>query len=80
MLKCVNKCMALLPLLPTEPWIQKACLDSGAVHSLVLAFHRCSGNGTSNAQSESMLTAFRAALKGIFTENPELCVQAMGDA
>jgi len=76
MLKCVNKCMALLPLLPTEPWIQKACLDSGAVHSLVLAFHRCTGN----SQSESMLTAFRSALKGIFKENPELCVQAMGDA
>jgi len=37
------KCVRLLPLLPMEPRIQKACLDSGAVHSLVLAFHRCAG-------------------------------------
>jgi hypothetical protein len=76
LLKCVGKCVELLPLLPTEPWIQKACLESGAMHSLVLAFHRYSGNG----QNDTLGKGFCTALQCIFAENPELCVEAMGDA
>jgi hypothetical protein len=73
MLKCVLKCVELFPLLPMEPWIQKACLDGGAAHSLVLSMQRC-GNSQGDA-----VPKFQAAILFIFAENPELCVRAIGD-
>lgn len=71
------KCMQLLPLLPMPPWMQKACLDSGAVHSLVLAFHRCASSG--NGPQADLVKAIQDALRCVFSQNLELCVRAMDD-
>jgi len=62
------KCMQLLPLLPPDAWIQKMCLDSGAVHSLALTFHRFGSPKVA-----------RAALHWVFADNLELCVKALDD-
>jgi len=61
--------------------IQKVSLESGAVHSLALAYHRCAGLGKSgDASGETGLAkAVRAAVRSVFAQNPELCVRAMHD-
>lgn len=69
------KCVQLLPLLPMEPWIQKVCLDSGAIHSLAFAYHRSIGVGAEAALPK----ALRSAVRGIFADNLELCIRAVED-
>jgi len=72
------KCVQLLPLLPMEPWIQTVCLDSGAAHSLAFAYHRCAS--TSAAGREAPVPkAIRAAVRGVFADNLELCVRAVDE-
>lgn len=73
------KCLQLLPLLPMEAWIQKLCLDSGAVHSLALAYHRCVGSVGGGVNESPLLKALRTALRCVFAQNMEICVQAVDD-
>lgn len=73
------KCVQLLPLLPTEPWIQKACLESHAVHNLALAYHRCRGGSVRCEPETALPKAIHMAVRGVFTDNMEICVKAMSD-
>eukprot|EP00929_Paragymnodinium_shiwhaense_P080075 TRINITY_DN41742_c0_g1_i1.p1 TRINITY_DN41742_c0_g1~~TRINITY_DN41742_c0_g1_i1.p1 ORF type:complete len:942 (+),score=299.47 TRINITY_DN41742_c0_g1_i1:239-2827(+) len=79
----ILKCVQLLPLLPMEGWIQKACLESGAVHALALAFHRTAASAGSvprDALFEMPLPkAVRSAVRCVFAQNLELCVRALDD-
>jgi len=74
------KCVQLLPLLPMVPWIQKVCLESGAIHSLALAYQRCAGtSGRADATEAPLPKAIHAAVRGVFADNLELCVRAVDD-
>jgi len=76
----VLKCTQLLPLLPMETWIQKVCLESGAVHSLALAYHRCMGSPERGENPDTaLLKAVRAAVRRVFSDNLELCARALAD-
>lgn len=70
----------LLPLLPKEPWIQKICLESGVVHNLALAYHRCMGGSVRGEVAETTLSkAIHMAIRFVFAENMEICVKALED-
>eukprot|EP00931_Biecheleriopsis_adriatica_P073309 TRINITY_DN4761_c0_g1_i1.p1 TRINITY_DN4761_c0_g1~~TRINITY_DN4761_c0_g1_i1.p1 ORF type:complete len:831 (+),score=212.00 TRINITY_DN4761_c0_g1_i1:86-2578(+) len=75
----VLKSIQLLPLLPKEDWIQKACLDSGAVHSLTLARARIAEKKGGDLQETPLGKAVQAAVRGVFANNLELCARALGD-
>jgi len=75
----ILKCAQLPPLLPAEPWVQKACFDTGAVHAFALAYHRGAGHGGVGGNSNASTEAIRAALRYTFAKNPELCVRAVHD-
>eukprot|EP00930_Biecheleria_cincta_P013877 TRINITY_DN12164_c0_g2_i1.p1 TRINITY_DN12164_c0_g2~~TRINITY_DN12164_c0_g2_i1.p1 ORF type:complete len:846 (-),score=210.69 TRINITY_DN12164_c0_g2_i1:28-2565(-) len=80
----VLKAVQLLPLLPTEAWIQKACLEGGAIHSFSLAGQRLAEKKGgypkgSNSQDAQFGKAVRAAVRRMFADNMELCCQALGD-
>jgi len=78
----VLKCVQLLPLLPMDPWLQKACLSSGAVHALALAYQRWkrSPAGSAAATSEAAFPkGIHVAVRGVFADNLELCVKAVED-
>lgn len=79
----VLKAVQLLPLLPTEAWIQKACLDGGAIHSFSLAGQRLAekkgGYPTGGGQNAQFTKAVQAAVRRMFADNLELCSQALGD-
>mmetsp|Transcript_123612 Transcript_123612/g.357533 ORF Transcript_123612/g.357533 Transcript_123612/m.357533 type:complete len:857 (-) Transcript_123612:81-2651(-) len=76
------KCVQLLPLLPMEPWVQKACLNLGAVHALSLTYLRWKrgAGGVAKPDMEAALPkAIQVAVRGVFTDNLELCVKAVDD-
>eukprot|EP00927_Polykrikos_kofoidii_P042627 TRINITY_DN3665_c0_g1_i1.p1 TRINITY_DN3665_c0_g1~~TRINITY_DN3665_c0_g1_i1.p1 ORF type:complete len:938 (-),score=200.65 TRINITY_DN3665_c0_g1_i1:99-2912(-) len=85
----ILKCVQLIPVLPMEPWIQKACLETGAVHALALAFHQhhCVGGVGGNmvgdqsvpATESPLRKAVRAAVRCVFSQNLELCIRALDD-
>lgn len=84
----ILKCVQLLPLLPMEPWIQKACLESGTIHGLALAYRRCATGAApgfapptrvGDAADAPLPKAVRAAVRWAFTQNLEICVRAMED-
>lgn len=85
------KCVQLLPLLPPEAWIQKLAVETGAVHSLALMYHRSSGSAvvrrdrvnsvtsTDGSTDVAMPKAVRIAVNHVFADNLELCVRALHD-
>lgn len=77
----ILKCVQLLPLLPMEPWIQKAFLESGAIHALAMVYHRSSptAGGGGVATEAALPKAIHAAVRGAFADNLELCVKAIED-
>lgn len=81
----VLKAVQLLPLLPTEAWIQRACLDGGAIHSFSLAGQRLAEKkggypkGGGSSQDAQFTKAVQAAVRRMFADNLELCSQALGD-
>jgi len=70
----VLKCVQLVPLLPMEPWIQKACLESGALHAMAFPYQRSAG-----AADAPLPKAILLAVRGAFSDNLELCVKAVDD-
>eukprot|EP00928_Gymnodinium_smaydae_P096890 TRINITY_DN8648_c0_g3_i1.p1 TRINITY_DN8648_c0_g3~~TRINITY_DN8648_c0_g3_i1.p1 ORF type:complete len:872 (+),score=201.47 TRINITY_DN8648_c0_g3_i1:96-2711(+) len=74
----ILKCIQLLPLLPPELWIQKACVDSHTVHGLALARHRA-GGGSKSAVEAPLPKAVQAAVRWAFSGNLELSVKALED-
>lgn len=72
-----QKSVQVLTSFPVEPWIQKACLECGTVHSLALCFHRAVVGRT--AKDSALADAIRVALRRVFAENLDLCVRAIDD-
>lgn len=72
------KCVQLLPLLPMDPWLQKASLESGAMHSLALAYHRCVTTSPNGGEAP-LAKAIRSAVRNLFADNLELCIRAVDE-
>lgn len=75
----ILKCAQLFPLLPMEPWVQAACVDSKAVHGLALAYHRNAGGEAGDVAEAPLPKAVCTAVRRVFYENLELCVRAVED-